>query len=69
MTAWASRTKRPDRIFGPFMRVGRLQKIEGLGLGLAIVKELAGKHKGEVWAEESPLGGARISFSIAKEAS
>ena len=62
-------TKRPDRIFGPFMRVGRFQKTEGLGLGLAIVKELAGKHKGEVWAEKSQLGGASISFSIAKEAS
>ena len=62
-------TKRPDRIFGPFMRVGGFQKSEGLGLGLAIVKELAGKHKGEVWADKSPLGGASISFSIAKEAS
>ena len=63
------RMKRPDRIFGPFMRVGGSQKTEGLGLGLAIVKELACKHKGEVWAEKGPLGGAGISFSIAKEAS
>ena len=63
------RMKRPDRVFGPFMRMGGLQKTEGLGLGLAIVKELAGKHKGEVWAEKGPLGGASISFSIAKEAS
>ena len=63
------RMKRPDRIFGPFMRVRGFQKTEGLGLGLAIVKELACKHKGEVWAEKGPLGGAGISFSIAKEAS
>ncbi len=61
-------TKSRDRIFGPFMREGKLQKSEGLGLGLAIVKELVGKHKGEVWAETGPLGGARISFSLAKEA-
>ncbi|EFK08596.1 ATPase/histidine kinase/DNA gyrase B/HSP90 domain protein [delta proteobacterium NaphS2] len=60
------RTKSRDRIFGPFMREGNVQQSEGLGLGLAIVKELVGKHKGKVWAQSGPLGGASISFSIAK---
>jgi light-regulated signal transduction histidine kinase (bacteriophytochrome) len=60
------RTENTDRVFGQFMRAGSWRKTEGLGLGLAIVKEIAGRHKGEVWAEPGPLGGASISVSFSK---
>ncbi|MCF8127684.1 MAG: response regulator [Deltaproteobacteria bacterium] len=59
-------TKDHDSIFGPFMRIGSSRKVDGLGLGLAIVKEIADRHKGEVWAEPGPLGGASISVSFSK---
>jgi K+-sensing histidine kinase KdpD len=58
--------KDPDSIFGPFMRIGSSQEVDGLGLGLAIVKEIADQHKGEVWAEPGPLGGVSISVSFSK---
>jgi signal transduction histidine kinase len=60
------RTEHADTVFGRFMRVGSWRKTEGLGLGLAIVKEIAGRHKGEVWAEAGPLGGTSISVSFSK---
>ena len=60
-------TENPDRVFGLYRRIDSGRKIEGLGLGLAIVKEIAEKHKGEVWAEPGPLGGASISVSFSKE--
>lgn len=60
------RTEDPDSIFGPFMRIGSSRKVDGLGLGLAIVKDIADRHKGEVWAEPGPLGGASISVSFSK---
>ena len=60
------RTENADTVFGRFMRVGSWRKTEGLGLGLAIVKEIAGRHKGEVWAEAGPLGGTSVSVSFSK---
>ena len=57
----------PDNAFGLYRRFEDKGKTEGLGLGLAIVKELASKHKGEVWTEPGPLGGATISVSFSKE--
>jgi light-regulated signal transduction histidine kinase (bacteriophytochrome) len=61
------RTENPDRVFGPFRRVGVRRKTEGLGLGLAIVKEIADRHHGKVWIEPGPLEGASICVSFSKE--
>lgn len=59
-------TENPDTLFGPFSRIGSPPHTEGLGLGLAIVQEIAHQHKGEVWAEPGPSGGATFSISIFK---
>ena len=36
----------------------------GAGLGLAIVRGIVEAHKGRVWAENTPGGGARFTFTI-----
>jgi len=50
------------RIFEPFVRHddSRNRESGGTGLGLAIVKQIAAWHGGEVWVEESDLGGAKF---------
>jgi signal transduction histidine kinase len=49
-------------IFEPFWR--KSEATPGAGLGLAIAKDLVEKHKGRIWVEETPGGGAtfRVSF-------
>ncbi|MEM6292132.1 MAG: ATP-binding protein [Myxococcota bacterium] len=37
---------------------------QGTGLGLAIVKKIVLDHDGEVWADASPLGGARFAIRL-----
>jgi two-component system, OmpR family, sensor kinase len=55
-----------ERIFDRFHRsdVGRARAAGGAGLGLAIARSIIASHGGRIWAEESPLGGARISFAL-----
>jgi signal transduction histidine kinase len=36
----------------------------GTGLGLAICHEIVAAHKGRIWAENGPVGGAVFSFEI-----
>lgn len=50
------------RIFEPFVRLdnSRNRDAGGSGLGLAIVKQIISWHAGEVWVEDSTLGGARF---------
>ena len=36
----------------------------GTGLGLAICKEIIEAHKGKIWAENNPEGGATFSFML-----
>ncbi len=43
-----------EQIFGMFIRKGCPREVEGAGLGLAIVKEVAGLHRGRVWARPGP---------------
>jgi two-component system, NtrC family, nitrogen regulation sensor histidine kinase NtrY len=47
---------RRERVFEPY----ETSRAEGTGLGLAIVKKIVLDHGGEVFIEDSPLGGARF---------
>jgi two-component system, NtrC family, nitrogen regulation sensor histidine kinase NtrY len=47
---------RRERVFEPY----ETTRDDGTGLGLAIVKKIVLDHGGEVFVEESPLGGARF---------
>jgi len=45
-----------ERVFEPY----ETTREQGTGLGLAIVKKIVLDHRGEVWVDDSPLGGARF---------
>jgi signal transduction histidine kinase len=51
-----------------FTRFTRLKKegVEGSGLGLAIVKRLVDLHKGRIWVEDNPAGGAVFCVRLPK---
>jgi signal transduction histidine kinase len=56
-----------DRVFERFARLddGRARDQGGTGLGLAVVRSIAARHRGLVWVEDSPLGGARFVIELA----
>jgi signal transduction histidine kinase len=47
-------------IFKPFVTTGKT----GFGIGLAISRSIIEDHKGEIWAENMPDGGAQFSFRL-----
>ncbi|ATQ69357.1 MULTISPECIES: sensor histidine kinase [Methylosinus] len=49
-------------IFEPFWR--KNEATPGAGLGLAIAKDLVEKHRGRIWVEETPGGGATFKLSF-----
>lgn len=49
-----------DIIFEPFWR--KSDATPGTGLGLSIAKEVIDKHKGRIWVEETPGGGATFKL-------
>lgn len=53
-----------EQIFRPFYRTdeARDRASGGTGLGLAIVDTVIQQHHGHVKAEESPLGGLRLTI-------
>jgi signal transduction histidine kinase len=55
-----------DRVFERFTRLddGRARDHGGSGLGLAVVRSIVTRHRGRVWAEDSPLGGARFVIAL-----
>lgn len=55
-----------ERVFERFVRLdeGRARDSGGSGLGLAIVAEVVRAHGGDVWIEDSPLGGARFTLRL-----
>lgn len=55
-----------ERIFERFTRLdgSRARDRGGAGLGLAVVRSIATRHGGYVWADASPLGGARFTIEL-----
>jgi signal transduction histidine kinase len=53
-----------ERIFLPWVRVGRGRSIGGLGLGLAICKRIVEAHGGAIRVEPRPGGGSRFAFTL-----
>jgi PAS domain S-box-containing protein len=50
-------------VFRPYWQAKKTAHM-GAGLGLAIVRGIVDAHGGEVWAENTPRGGAQFSFTI-----
>jgi two-component system sensor histidine kinase KdpD len=53
-----------ERIFEKFYRIERPDAVHGTGLGLSICKGIVEAHGGQIWAENRPEGGARITFRL-----
>lgn len=55
------------RIFERFVRAGQPRPAgsrQHYGLGLAVAKELAGLHRGRLWVEDAPGGGAAFGLEL-----
>ncbi len=55
-------TEQREMIFEPFWRKSGTPS--GNGLGLAIAKELVEKHRGRIWVEDTPGGGATFKVAL-----
>jgi signal transduction histidine kinase len=55
-----------ERVFERFTRLdeGRARSDGGAGLGLAVVRSIVIRHRGHVWVEDAPLGGARFLVEL-----
>jgi len=55
-----------ERVFDRFHRnePSRDRASGGSGLGLGIARSIVEMHGGRIWAEDSPLGGARVCFEL-----
>jgi len=53
-----------DRIFDKYTRIHPDERIKGLGLGLAFCRLAVEGHKGRIWVENLPKGGAKFTFTI-----
>jgi two-component system, OmpR family, osmolarity sensor histidine kinase EnvZ len=55
-----------DDVFRPFVRLDEARNLDktGTGLGLAIALDIAQAHGGDIYLEDSPLGGLRVAIKI-----
>lgn len=55
-----------ERVFDRFHRseAARDRASGASGLGLGITRSIVDRHGGRIWIDDSPLGGARVSFSL-----
>lgn len=55
-----------ERVFDRFHRSdeARGRSAGGSGLGLGIARSIVIAHGGRIWVEDSPMGGARVSFEL-----
>ncbi|BBP00605.1 two-component system sensor histidine kinase KdpD [Sulfuriferula nivalis] len=53
-----------ETIFEKFTRGEKESTKPGVGLGLAICRAIVEAHKGRIWAENVPTGGARFVFTL-----
>ena len=53
-----------EAIFEKFTRGTRESATPGVGLGLAISRAIVEAHRGRIWAENDPAGGARFCFTL-----
>jgi signal transduction histidine kinase len=60
--------KKEDKttIFKPFNRLDTSKRTDGSGLGLAIVKEIAERHGGNAWIDDSSGKGVTFCVSVSK---
>jgi two-component system sensor histidine kinase KdpD len=53
-----------EQVFEKFTRGQKESAKAGVGLGLAICRAIIDAHRGRIWAEKSPSGGARFVFTL-----
>lgn len=56
-----------SRLFTPFHRLHTDGDYKGTGIGLATARRIVERHGGQIWAEGTPGGGAKISFTLPPE--
>jgi two-component system, OmpR family, sensor histidine kinase KdpD len=54
-----------ETVFEKFTRGASESATPGVGLGLAICRAVMHAHRGRIWVEPTPGGGATFSFSLA----
>jgi two-component system sensor histidine kinase KdpD len=53
-----------ESFFEKFTRGSRESATPGVGLGLAISHAIMDAHRGRIWAQDNPGGGARFCFTL-----
>ena len=53
-----------SRLFDKFYQGPRNRRQQGAGLGLAVSKGLVEAHSGNIWAENRPGGGLKVTFTL-----
>ena len=60
------RPEHREEVFKPFTRVETSRNLQtgGIGLGLTIARDIIRGHGGEIYLEDSPLGGLRARVRL-----